>query len=92
MDHSALAGCGGAIPFRYVKVSGKVTYRGRLLIPVESLTLTFFPECGPLIRNLSAPRLTLVDKMTARSVLVTTTRPATAWLRGQTQSDASHVK
>ena len=36
-----LAGCGAKDPFRYVRVSGKVTYEDGSLVPVDSLRLTF---------------------------------------------------
>ena len=37
-------GCSGGDPFRYVKVSGKVTYEDGSFIPAERITLTFVPQ------------------------------------------------
>jgi hypothetical protein len=42
------SGCGGGDPFRYVKVSGKVTYADGSLIPAARVVLTFVPQSGAL--------------------------------------------
>jgi len=58
-----LAGCGSKEPFKFVPVSGKITYDDGSVIPVETLTLTFIPQAAPIdAKTHPRPGMAVVDK------------------------------
>ena len=48
MTSALLTGCGGGDPFRYIKVSGKVTFEDGSPIRAEQVKVFFVPQSPPL--------------------------------------------
>ncbi len=62
-----LSGCGTRDPFRYVPVSGIITYEDGSLIPVNDMTLMFYPQSPPKDEKTHPrPGVAYVDKATGR--------------------------
>ena len=67
-----LAGCGYKEPFKYVRVSGKVTYEDGTPIPLDGLILTFISQSPPVdAKTYPRPGVTFVDKKTGKFHAVT---------------------
>ena len=66
-------GCGQREPFQLVTASGKVTYEDGTPIPVDSLTLTFFPQTASATADIHPrPGVAVVDAATGQFKSVTT--------------------
>ena len=79
-----LAGCGSGDPFKYVQVSGKVTYEDGSLIPIDGMALTFYPQGGALdAKTRPRPGMTTVDRATGEFHSVTSHMPGDGLVPGK---------
>jgi len=78
------SGCGTRDPFRYVPVSGVITYEDGTLIPADEMMLLFFPQSAPLNeRTHPRPGMAYVDKATGRFEKATSHKLGDGLVRGR---------
>ncbi len=79
-----LTGCGSSEPFKFVPVSGKITYEDGTVIPVETMTLTFIPQAAPVdAKTHPRPGMAIVDKETGAFKSATTHKANDGLIRGK---------
>ena len=79
-----LLGCGVRDPFTYVPVSGTLTYEDGTLLPVDNVTLMFYPQSPPKnMKTHPRPGLAYIDKATGRFEKATSHKPGDGLVRGK---------
>jgi hypothetical protein len=78
------AGCGSGDPFGYAQVSGKLSYEDGTLIPIDNITLTFYPQAAPIdAKTYPRPGMATVDKTTGAFGNVTSHKAGDGLVRGK---------